>query len=337
MLKRIFNKSCVSVLALGVVVSAMPAYAGFEWVPSGAGMTNPPTVSGAYVAAPSVISMSPSVISMSPSVATNMPEVVSPVVVPGVSRSSSIGVVPAAGHDRLDLATATIGAAAPVADDVVHGFATQIPLVLALRQVLPAGYGFSLDQDVDMDALVSYKGGRSWRETLGSMLDSVGLVSREQGMSVAVSKISSVGVPAVGGRSAVVVRPAVDVLPSILQPMSVPVVDARGVMTVPAPMGMDAPIVDGGNSGWTVMRGDTLHKALTEWCQRAGVELQWLAEYDYPVAASAHFSGGFEEALRGLLAGFESAHPQPIAELHSNPGAGQGVLVVQTRGNTYSN
>ena len=334
MLRRIFNKSCVSILALGVVVSAMPAYAGFEWVPSGAGATNPPTVSGAYVSAPSVVSMTPSV-------ATSMPEVVSPVVVSGVSRPSSIGAVPVAGRDRVDLATATIGVGAPITDDVVQGFAAQIPLVLALRQVLPAGYGFSLDQGVDMDALVSYKGGKSWRETLGAMLGSVGLVSHEQGMSVAISNASSVGLSAGSAHSAVAAKSASDALPVVLQPtmsdVNVPVVDARGSLVVPSPLGVAPPGVDGGDSGWAVMRGDTVRKALTEWCLRAGVELQWLAEYDYPVEASAHFSGGFEDALRGLLAGFESAHPQPIAELHSNPGAGQGVLVVQTRGNTYSN
>ena len=85
------------------------------------------------------------------------------------------------------------------------------------------------------------------------------------------------------------------------------------------------------------MRGDTLHKVLSDWCQHSNVELQWQAEYDYPVEASAHFEGKFEDAVRGLLAGFDGARPQPVAELHANRGAGQRVLVVQARGNSYSN
>jgi hypothetical protein len=89
--------------------------------------------------------------------------------------------------------------------------------------------------------------------------------------------------------------------------------------------------------GWTAERGDTLRKVLIDWCRHAGVELQWLAEYDYPIEASAHFNGGFEDAVRNLLAGFDSARPQPIGELHTNPNAGQKVLVVQARGNSYSN
>ena len=87
---------------------------------------------------------------------------------------------------------------------------------------------------------------------------------------------------------------------------------------------------------WTATRGDTLHKALQEWSRRAGTEFEWLAEYDYPLQASISFTGTYEEAVRSLLSGFEDAHPQPVAELHANPGAGQMVLVIQTRGNSYA-
>ena len=87
---------------------------------------------------------------------------------------------------------------------------------------------------------------------------------------------------------------------------------------------------------WAAERGESLQKVLESWCRRSNVEFDWLAEYDYPLAASVSFSGTFEQAVRNLLAGFENAHPQPIAELHTNPSLGQMVLVVQTRGNTNS-
>jgi len=87
---------------------------------------------------------------------------------------------------------------------------------------------------------------------------------------------------------------------------------------------------------WTAARGETLHKALEGWSRRAGAEFEWSAEYDYPLEASISFTGTFEEAVRSLLSGFEDAHPQPVAELHANPGAGQMVLVIQTRGNSYT-
>jgi len=60
----------------------------------------------------------------------------------------------------------------------------------------------------------------------------------------------------------------------------------------------------------------------------------WSTEYDYPVQASASFSGSFEEAVRDLLSGFVDAKPQPFGRLHDNPSVGQRILVIQTRGNT---
>lgn len=87
---------------------------------------------------------------------------------------------------------------------------------------------------------------------------------------------------------------------------------------------------------WTASRGDTLHKVLEDWSHRAGAEFEWAAEYDYPLQASISYTGTFEEAVRNLLSGFEDAHPQPVAQLHANPGAGQMVLVIRSRGNSYT-
>jgi hypothetical protein len=116
-----------------------------------------------------------------------------------------------------------------------------------------------------------------------------------------------------------------------LQPMQLPKAKDAAIMATPA----ERPSAN--VDGWTVQRGETLRKVLTAWCGKAGVELKWLAEYDYPVEASAHYNGGFEEAVRSLFAGFDGARPQPIGELHVNPRAGQDVLVVQARGNSYTN
>jgi type IV pili sensor histidine kinase/response regulator len=87
-------------------------------------------------------------------------------------------------------------------------------------------------------------------------------------------------------------------------------------------------------STWTAERGDSLRKVLTSWSKRSRVEVEWLAEYDYPLQASVNFVGTYEAAVRALLVGFEEAHPQPVAQLHTNPSMGQRVLVVRARGNS---
>jgi hypothetical protein len=333
----------VAAFALSLVFSS-PAHAGFEWVS--------PNDTAAPQQAPVTIGGAPQ--------ASAMPEIISPVVITGSTKSPSpqpsyapastyqapavtapmpISVTPPAPaattylSPRPNLATATIVAPAS-GGDLVQGFASQIPLPLALRQILPAGMNFSIDQDIDMDTPVSYKGGKPWRDTLRDMLASAGLVDHEQGGVVTISHMAAASA-APGPSSVAPMMPAAPLAP--LPEKSI------GSLTLvseapAAPMHTDMAAINVGTpDGWSVERGDTLRKALTAWCQRAGVELQWIAEYDYPVEASAHFNGGFEDAVRGLLAGFDGARPQPVGQLHTNANAGQMVLVVQARGNNYSN
>jgi len=198
-----------------------------------------------------------------------------------------------------------------------------VPLALALRQLLPSGYSFSIDPSVDMDTLVSYKGGKPWGETLKSMLAAVGLVDHEQGLVVTVSRAEKTTPPSEASKA-----------PAPQPVLSAKVPETAKALAAPA----EVPVIDVSPvGGWSAERGDTLRKVLTVWCGRAGIELKWLAEYDYPIEASAHFNSSFEEAVRDLLAGFDNAQPQPIGELHANSRAGQKVLVIQTRGNSYSN
>jgi hypothetical protein len=348
----------IAALVFGLVVYAVPAYAGFEWVaPSQEGQQ--PMSYGA------------------PGAATSRPEVISPVVISG-DEAPPIQMVPTTSYgtptfmpdvgtqreapspvlqptapmqqqaEPASMSNATLNIPASSGGDIVQGFASQVPLALALRQILPIGFNFSIDQNIDMDTLVSYKGGKSWRETLKEMLVPPNLVAREQGATLTVSRADSVA-PATPILTSTTPPPLL--LPASQKYSQQPIVIDSGVQPLSNssssghPLGVssssrmnDLPSVNVGSpDGWTAERGDTLRKVLADWCHRSGVELQWLAEYDYPVEASAHFSGGFEDAVRLLLAGFENARPQPIAELHTNSSAGQMLLVVQTRGNNYSN
>jgi Toxin co-regulated pilus biosynthesis protein Q len=335
---KFFTRSCVAALALGFVITTVPAYAGFEWVA--------PSDGASYQPAPQQPSMAPMApMNSAPSMATSMPEVISPVVIsgdtntnmappmksmaPAPSRmmmpatSPSPAMAPAA---PADMAASTISVSSNN-DEKTQGFASQIPLALALRQLLPAGYNFSIDQDVDMNTLVSYKGGKSWRETLKDALGSVGLKEHEQGLSVIVSR---------GGSDMAMTNSPAPSLPPMDAPRNVSQASylVAPASSAPADQGTYAAAVP---DSWTAQRGDTLRKVLLDWCSRANVELQWQAEYDYPVEASAHYSNGFEDAVRNLLAGFDGARPQPVGQLHMNSTAGQMVLVVQARGNNYSN
>ena len=335
------NPSTLKIMGIFTVVGlctlSMPsraAYteAGFQWVvPSDA-----PNVQPAPVIPVPRGNFNPSV---------GAPEVISPVVIEGqrdVSEPSPVtNHAPlrqgSAGSEMLS-SSARPGVERPEAptvastSEVVQGFAKQVPLAVALRQLLPPGYGFSVDQNVDLGTLVSFQGGQTWRDTLRTALEPASLVMREQGQMVTINRADQ----------AVVVddnlHPARETLSSASMPMKGDrvVQPASGVteaITMPASEAGAGPVVQ----SWSAERGDTLRKILEEWSRRANIEFDWKSEYDYPLQASVAFSGTFEDAVRNLLTGFELAHPQPVAELHANSNLGQMVLVVSTRGNNYSN
>ncbi len=274
-------------------------------------------------------------------------------------RPSSLSAMPQESSPPLPVAaesstglTMLTGMAAPLpgaapgaptkAEDIVRGFANKVPLAVALRQILPAGFAFSVDQGVDVGTLVSFQGGRPWRETLREALMPAGLMAREQGQMVSIGYgaapvsdhalrlPSSPSAARSPGMSVALAAPSSIPASARADSGAVPMAQTMPVVVNPPAAAVPTATVE----EWNAERGDSLRKILEGWSRRARVEFNWLAEYDYPMQASAAFNGTFEDAVRNLLTGFEDARPQPVAELHANPQLGQMVLVVQTRGNT---
>lgn len=338
-----FIPRCIAVLAFGLCFASSPSYAGFQWVAP----TAPMIVEAPAVSMPAP-QPAPAPLVITAPQATMSPEPIAPVIIggdsgvmssanstaPASSGVPSVGTVNSTPVVSGGSAPSTTTYLAPPPDkmstlsvspsvsggDAVRGFANQVPLAVALRQILPAGYGFSVDPDVDLGVLISFQGGKSWRETLQDALEPAGLVMREQGQMVSV------------GHG--VIRPTHEpvVLSSMPSPQAISVPPGELATLPMVASDPRSPLVE----QWSAERGDNLHKVIQNWAKRAGVEVNWLAEYDYPLQASFNVTGTFEEAIRILLTGFQEAHPQPVAELHNNPGVGQKVLVVQTRGNSYS-
>jgi hypothetical protein len=285
---------------------------------------------------------------------------------------------------------------------VVEGFADQIPLSIAMQQVLPQGYVYALGDGVNPGQLVSWRGGRQWQSVVGDMLGASGLGYSVNGQVVTISNLGST--PAViGGPPAVHTMPpasayaasmtppgsatapvmyapqsAPQVLPPpqsqfmapqpqamVPPPSNTPMMTASPGMIPPGQPGaapvmpqaygtapamgygsavmMDGAMADAmqmqpasyAPQSWEARPGQTLRKLLQDWCARAGTELSWQAEYDYPIMASFNMAGTFEEAVRMLLSGFHGAKPVPYGRLHYNPAIGQSILIVQAAGNHY--
>lgn len=85
------------------------------------------------------------------------------------------------------VAAASAPAAEPAAP-VVQGFGTRVPLVIALRQILPAGYSFAHGDGVDLGASVDWKGGKPWNDVLNETLSAAGLKASVTGETVFIQK-----------------------------------------------------------------------------------------------------------------------------------------------------
>lgn len=65
--------------------------------------------------------------------------------------------------------------------EVIEGFGSEMPLALALQQVVPAQYAFSFGKGVNAGRLVSWEGGKSWDQVLKDMLRPLNVDARIEG------------------------------------------------------------------------------------------------------------------------------------------------------------
>ena len=81
-------------------------------------------------------------------------------------------------------------AAAPADDAVVEGFGSNLPLAIALRQIVPPTYRFSFGTGVDAGQRVSWQGGKKWSQIVADMAAKNGLSTEIAGNVIAIRKNS---------------------------------------------------------------------------------------------------------------------------------------------------
>lgn len=59
--------------------------------------------------------------------------------------------------------------------DVIEGFGNDMPLALALRQIVPARYAFNFGEGVNAGTKVSWEGGKPWNDVLDAALAPIGV------------------------------------------------------------------------------------------------------------------------------------------------------------------
>lgn len=145
-----------------LMFSSSAAYAGFEWTP-------PAQTTGVKIQAMPDISATPSLPSKSSEIKT-FPLDEDMILEKENGSPSSV-------PQTLPIDKVEILAEDKMADteEPVMGFGKDIPLVLAMRQVIPAEYAFIFDPGIDLSMRVNWNGGRPWQTVLEDMIGEAGL------------------------------------------------------------------------------------------------------------------------------------------------------------------
>ncbi len=238
-----------------------------------------------------------------------------PSVAPGASASvvspaSTVAVAPAVGQGRL------VQVGAPMPGPALQGWADQIPLSLALEQIVPSGWKVET-KGVDVSKTVSWKGGRSWHAIVGDLAYGNRFDARIDWVDQTVS-LGPVGslAPSVAGSPAPVRK------------------ETGGVEAAPAPFVATTPIVRPAApvaapvvtlspapppvASWTLDPSMTLKENVEAWAKKAGWNRVVWEGADYPVVAAATFTGAFESPegpLAKLIAAYDKSEQPLLAKL----------------------
>ncbi|MFK7838994.1 MAG: TcpQ domain-containing protein [Bdellovibrionales bacterium] len=220
------------------------------------------------------------------------------------------------------------------------GFADDVPLALALRQVVPADYAFSFGANVNPGLRVSWNGGRPWNEVVADMVTTLGygvivrgktvlVVENNQAMAPNLAPMPALIEPAAGNASSDAVEnmvPAerqrkikrinitdpgsqnthkgtlVEKVTSIFETNS----DNSLSFSDNAQANASQPSSLVNNapqkvSFWTAEAGASLRETLLDWSKNAGVELEWDATHDYQLTSDFEVQGNFDKAVSLLI------------------------------------
>jgi hypothetical protein len=205
-------------------------------------------------------------------------------------------------------AAAVPAAPAPAADRI-EGFGTDIPLSLALGQIVPRGLAVTISDDVRKDMKVSWHGSGDWRSVLRQLAKANHLTVNFVGQSVLI------GAQTATRQAPSPAAPSVAAGPVDLHPAQ-PAARAPGLRpfaTAPATPVSTAP--SGANGVWHAAQGETLDQVLSDWAEISGWTVVFNSQMIYDMQASADFHGDFLQAASALVQSIQ-AKPQPLATFY---------------------
>ena len=248
---------------------------------------------------------------------------------------------------------------------IVHGFGSEVPLVMALQQIVPAAYAFSFGTDVNPGQAVSWDGGKSWDKVIADMLAPLGLVARLKENMLYIynpkgpgTRSSTAPTPHQNHHNMAHHEPLALTSPSqnlnrrnITDPGAVKT--SQPVQTMIEVREMDSSDTAETESQvyeqqlisslqndqsaapyfWEAKQGHSLRKVLERWTRDANVTLVWGAAHDYTIASDVLVNDSFKDAVKVLFAESVSGPSGgPLLRLIDTPSEKtSGLLIIQDR------
>lgn len=166
--------------------------------------------------------------------------------------------------------------------NVVNGFGADIPLALALRQIVPPAYAYSFGKNVNPGYRVSWEGGKPWNDIVNDMLVPLNLGAQITGKTV-------------------IIKPADAAQPkktSLLQRQNI--TDPGAENTAVTAASTSAPSRQFKLQNWEAWSGDDLKTTLNAWSREAGAQVQWEAGQNYRINNTVNVNSTFDQAVKVL-------------------------------------
>lgn len=207
------------------------------------------------------------------------------------------------------------------------GWAKDLPLSLALRQVVPPDFEIK-ENGVSLDRNVSWDGDRPWDQVLNSLANTGDFLAHidwaQKEVSLAPRLVGAVRpqspAPAVASQPSQPVQPVVAAPVAAAKPAPFGTTSVTISERAPTPsntfVAAQRPIAPPAAT-WTLEPSMTLRENVEQWAKKAGWTVIWEGA-DYPIAAKANFTGDFastEGPLAHLIAAYETSDQPLVANL----------------------
>lgn len=238
--------------------------------------------------------------------------------------------------------------------EIVHGFGRDIPMILAMSQIIPPQYAYSFADGINPATTISWTGGTSWDVALQDAVGSHGYDISIIGKTVRIEhKKKHLNQPRIQnpvtapqttqGPLAYIADTASNNQTDLMSKKSkrydvtkflksgaeqstqkMQAIEVAEPVAVPP---MDHKPVTHSVETWVAHAGESLHEIIQSWSLKSGTTLIWQSNYDYIIPRPIRVNDTYINAIQHALNLYKQSQFQPHGELYMGDVDGPVLLI----------